>query len=104
MTFFIDYVEKYTKSTNEQIILHLRAQGLLKTQINFPSCGKSLVEKQVKRNIGGTMLRCLNKPCEKYQSYVSIRIGSFFDNLKLRLQTIFEIIYRYSKNELVKIT
>ncbi|KRH93210.1 hypothetical protein M153_13010001232 [Pseudoloma neurophilia] len=56
MTFFIDYVEKYTNSTNEQIILHLRARGLLKTQINCPSCGKSLVEKQVKRNIDGTVV------------------------------------------------
>ncbi|KRH91766.1 hypothetical protein M153_267750003, partial [Pseudoloma neurophilia] len=62
---------------NEQIILHLRARGLLKTQINCPSCGKSLVEKQVKQNIDCTMLRCLNKPCEKHQSYFSIRIGSF---------------------------
>ncbi|KRH93706.1 hypothetical protein M153_6350002092 [Pseudoloma neurophilia] len=50
------------------------------------------------------MLRCLNKPCEEYQSYFSIPIGSFFENSKLRLQTIFEIIYRYSKKELVKIT
>ncbi|KRH95036.1 hypothetical protein M153_5000026097 [Pseudoloma neurophilia] len=78
MTFFIDYVEKYTNSTNEQIGFHLRTQSLLKTQINCSSCGKSLVEKQVKRNIDGTMLRCLNKPCEKYQSYFSIRIGSSF--------------------------
>ncbi|KRH94362.1 hypothetical protein M153_28200010513 [Pseudoloma neurophilia] len=95
------YVEKYTNSTNEHIILHLRAFGLLETQINCPSCGKSLVEKQVKRNIVGTMLRCLNKLCEEYQSYFSIPIGSSFENSKLRLQTIFEIIYRYSKNELV---
>ncbi|KRH94228.1 hypothetical protein M153_3290007862 [Pseudoloma neurophilia] len=98
------YVKNIQKSTNEQIFLHLRARGLLKTQINCPSCGKSLVEKQVKRNIDGIMLRCLNKLCEEYQSYFSIPIGSFFENSKLRLETIFEIIYRYSKNELVKIT
>ena len=50
------------------------------------------------------MFRCLNMSCEKYQSYFSIRIESFFENFKLSLQVIFAIIYRYYKNECLKKT
>ena len=89
MSLFTEYVEKYTNSTNTEIIIHLRASGLLLNQLNCPSCENLLIEKLVKRNIDGVMFRCLNMSCEKYQSYFSIRIESFFENFKVSLHVFF---------------
>jgi transposase-like protein len=69
---------------------------LIKNLVICNKCQISMNFTTYKRNKDGYAWRCMNKKCTNYKKYLSIRLNSFFENFKIEIKVVLQIIIRYA--------
>ena len=80
-------------ATDDQCIAWLRENRLLATEQSCARCRTAMVEEQRVKLSDGRHWRCTNKKCK---TNCTIRKGSFFEQSKIPLQKIIDIIIYWS--------
>jgi transposase-like protein len=81
------------------------SKQLIKNHSICLECNVSMKLAVYKRNRDGYAWRCMLKTCKNYKKYILIRINSFFEEYKIDIKLILQIIIRYacktSRNSIV---
>lgn len=78
------------------IINYLRQKNVLKFNICCEYCGNEMVQVAKTSSIDKHSFRCLTKDCDKYQTHLSIRHGSFIEEFTISLKKFVEFVYFFS--------
>lgn len=82
----------------EDIVEFLRTKGVLKRTVNCPTYHVEMSTVAYKRNSDKLAFRCLNKDCNGYSKYHSIRKGSVLDEFTVPLNLFLEIVWLWFIN------
>ncbi|MEG0664137.1 MAG: hypothetical protein RR483_03450, partial [Clostridia bacterium] len=77
-----DYFQKIYSTSLENFIMFCFEQRFFKRTMNCNKCNIGCKLVTFNRAIDGYAWRCMNKKCNKYKAYYSIRVGSFFNSFK----------------------
>ena len=103
----IDLIEqKIIRCNDFKLIEYLWELKLLKREVLCGACGISMSIRKRNVKMDKYAWRCINKICNNYKNYTSIRIGSFFESFRLEIKFILRVVLkviskqsRYSINE-----
>ncbi|KAG0438230.1 hypothetical protein DMUE_3216 [Dictyocoela muelleri] len=63
------------------------------------SCNNFMNINKYNKNIDGYAWRCNNRRCISFKSYISLRVGIFFEKLRIDIKKIMRIILQYSSRQ-----
>lgn len=91
-----DWEIKIMTFSTKDLIIFLQSGLLLRREFKCEKCGFSTRLVNYTRTIDNSAWRCYTIGCKNYKKYFSIRIGSFFEHLNIKLRDILRIILKYA--------
>ena len=95
---FLDVLLPLLREDTLPVINWLKHHNLLASEVNCADCGQKMNWAKYTKTKDGFIWKSQVKDCSKYKSTRSIRIGSFFANSNLSLQTWVHAIYLWTEN------
>lgn len=81
----------------KQVVEFFIARGVLKRLKTCTACTNLMGIVPFKSSMDGCAYRCMRTECSRYKGYISIRKGSFFDGIKIKLQQCLHLLYFFCK-------
>ncbi len=89
---FAEWVSATHRYSQKEFIDLLMKNKLLKNIKICPNCSVRALFVTYKRHKNEYAWHCMNKECDKYQTYYKIRQGSFFERFSSDLKFIFRVL------------
>ncbi|KCZ77229.1 hypothetical protein H311_01763 [Anncaliia algerae PRA109] len=83
------------RACTKELIDYLMGENMLKRERQCGNCSYFMQLVTYKKSIDKYAWRCMNKTCQKYKNYESIRKDSFFEKFRLDLTLILRITIKY---------
>jgi hypothetical protein len=96
MTAFDNLLVPILTANEGQVVLELRALGLLPSEARCNHCGESMNFSKRNATVDKQVWKCNNPDCTRFKTTKSIRIGSFFERHGISLAKCYQIVYHWS--------
>jgi predicted DNA-binding protein (UPF0251 family) len=102
-TFFTRTIQPLLNLTEHlHLIEYLRQKCVFVYEVHCLGCSTSMFQVKKTSAVDKYAFRCAQKGCIKYQSYASIRTGSFLNEFSISLKKFINFIYLFSRETLQK--
>ncbi len=88
--------EKTYNLSMKDFINELMENNFLKRSHECISCNCQCNLVKYTRNKDKLAWRCMNSSCDQYKKYISVRIGSFFEDYSTDIQLLFRVVIKYA--------